>query len=136
MLTTYLISTQQKVMKDILGDSLLDTMGIYLVRITKSSDISALIKCISPNLLNAKLFIRNLFFIKSGSFSQRLEGNPSPVRHVHTVFHLVLYYSDAVDSKICLKVWSFNFSIPFYPWCDQLMPSHFHNSHDALWHIL
>lgn len=32
MLTTYLISTQQKVMKDILGENILDTLGIYLVR--------------------------------------------------------------------------------------------------------
>uniref|UniRef100_A0A8W8JXW3 G domain-containing protein n=1 Tax=Magallana gigas TaxID=29159 RepID=A0A8W8JXW3_MAGGI len=30
MLTTYLISTQQKVMKDILGENILDTLGIYL----------------------------------------------------------------------------------------------------------
>lgn len=30
MLTTYLISTQQKVMKDILGENFLDTLGIYL----------------------------------------------------------------------------------------------------------
>ncbi|XP_062590827.1 uncharacterized protein LOC134252378 [Saccostrea cucullata] len=30
MLTTYLISTQQKFMKDILGENILDTLGIYL----------------------------------------------------------------------------------------------------------
>lgn len=30
MLTTYLISTQKKFMKDILGESILDTLGIYL----------------------------------------------------------------------------------------------------------
>ena len=32
MMTTYLISSQQKIMKDVLGEDILDTLGIYLVR--------------------------------------------------------------------------------------------------------
>lgn len=53
MLTTYLISTQQKVMKDILGENILDTLGIYLVRTMIEISTTEFQSCwlnICPNL--------------------------------------------------------------------------------------